>query len=81
MKNILMKKLSMLFIGLMLLLLMSSNSMAESYWVHGAAASEVNGLYEYYGTYDTYKSDGLYSNLDMPVYKKTVSNYYLAYRG
>ena len=81
MKNILMKKLSMLFIGLMLLLSMSSNSMAASYWVHGAAASEVNGLYEYYGTYDTPKSEGLYSDLDMPVYKKNGGVYYIGYRG
>jgi hypothetical protein len=71
----------------MFVLSMSSNSMAESYWVHGADnAEEVNGLYGYYGTYDTPKDDFCdppcpYANLDMPVYKKNGGVYYIGYRG
>ena len=64
-----MKVLYSIFIGLSLMLIMSSSSIAD-YEVNGAGASAVNGLYEDYGTYDTYKSDGLYSNQAMPVHRK-----------
>ncbi|MBW1743651.1 MAG: hypothetical protein JRI70_00120 [Deltaproteobacteria bacterium] len=77
-----MKKLPVFLIGFMFVLAMTSDSIAESYWVHGADnAEEINGLYEYYGTYNTFKSDGQYSHLDMPVYKKSGGDYWLGYRG
>jgi hypothetical protein len=77
-----MKGLFALLVGLILLLSMSSYAMSESYWVHGADNAEaINGLYGYYGTYNTPKTEGQYSDLDMPVYKKTDDDYYIAYRG
>lgn len=75
-----MKVLYSIFIGLSLMLIMSSSSIAD-YEVNGAGAIAVNGLYEDYGTYDTYKSDGLYSNQAMPVHRKMGTDYYLGYRG
>ena len=77
-----MNRLLILLTGCMLVLSMNSHSMAESYWVHGADnAEEVNGVYGYYGTYDTPKSSGQYSDLDMPVYKQNGGDYYIGYRG
>jgi len=75
-----MKTLHRVLIGFVIVLAMSSNAIAD-YLVSGAGTGEVNGHYAYFGLYQTDKSIGIYSNQDMPVYKNTTNDYYLAYRG
>ncbi|MBW1891370.1 MAG: immunoglobulin domain-containing protein, partial [Deltaproteobacteria bacterium] len=65
--------------------MLSSNAIGDAYKVSGAGAAVVNGIYAYYGTYDTFKDD--YEDPPdgdrgpMPVYRKTGTDYYLGYRG
>ena len=75
-----MKTLHSVLIGFVIVLAMSSNAFAD-YLVSGAGAGEVNGVYAYFGLYQTDKSEGIYANQDMPVFKNTNNDYYLAYRG
>ncbi|MBW1742342.1 MAG: hypothetical protein JRJ47_02785 [Deltaproteobacteria bacterium] len=88
-----MKNLPVLLIGCVFVLCITANSMAESYWVYGADNSEeINGLYEYHGTFNTPRDDGNdcgvnydepcpYADLDMPYYKLNGGDYYLVYTG
>ena len=75
-----MKTLHSVLIGFVIVLAMSSNAFAD-YLVSGAGSGEVNGVYAYFGLYQTDKSGGIYANQDMPVFKNTNNDYYLAYRG
>jgi len=67
--------------AVVIILMLGSNAIADAYKVSSAGAAVVNGIYTYYGTYDTWKSDGQYSDRAMPVYRKTGTLYYLGYRG